>query len=309
MPSGLGKAAGARRAVAKDLSGPRGESKWTGKFAGLTSAQCAFSESVPINDYVTGKVATLAFENAFPAWLWTNAVTRDLFRWCREWNASAGSIVVEVVGMDLYRPSRDALTVQQVMDAGLYTDRPKYLSALAAESFQRYEASANSWNVRDEHMFRAIEYLLMTNDCRVIVFAHNSHCLDYRATDHHARGELSVGQLCRENFDAYIVAQSTFSGTVRAAAEWGGPDREWELERPASSSLSHVLHAVEMKEFVLDLDSELEVRRVFNVPHSSRAIGVVYKQGQEGLSHYFEAVHSLACHAIIHIDHSTALRV
>ena len=221
-----------------------------------------------------------------------------------------GSILVEVVGMDLYRPSRgDGMTLQQVTDAGLYTDRQKYLTALVADSFARFEASSNSWNVRDDHMFRVLEYLFMTNDCQCFVMAHNSHCLDYRATDHNARGELSVGQLCRENFDAYIVAQSTYAGTVRAAAEWGGPDREWELERPASSSLSHVLHAVELKAFVLDLDGELEVRRLFNVPHSSRAIGVVYQKGREGLSHYFEAVHSLACHSIIHIDTTTALRV
>ncbi len=282
-----------------------------------------------MNDYVTGKTHTLQFDNEFPAWMWNNQVMRSFFAWCRDWNELTPGQLVEIVGMDVYKPSADAMTVQQVLDQGSYNDRQKYLTALVGEGYARYQANGSSWNVRDEHMYNVIEYLFLSNaDCQCVVriicpsqlycflltlfqkvFAHNSHVFDYRATDHAERGELSVGQLCRENFDAYIVAQSTYSGTVRAASEWGGPDREWEIETPASNSISYLLHAASLKTFVLDLDSELQVRRLFNVPHSSRAIGVIYKQGQEGVSHYFEAVHSLACHAIIHTDVTTALRV
>merc|ERR1711991_744327 len=114
--------------------------------------------------------------------------------------------------------------------------------------------------------------------------AHNSHVVDYRATSHLERGEQSVGQLVRETLgdSAYIVMQSTFSGTVRAAKEWGLPGQEFEIEKPASSSVSYLLHQCVHKNFVVDF-SQQEVRKLFNVPMTSRAIGVVYKQGNENL--------------------------
>lgn len=158
-------------------------------------------------------------------------------------------------------------------------------------------------------MAKVIDVLLESNrDSLVLVFAHNSHCVDFRATDR--AGEVSLGQLCMERDDwaAYIILQSTFSGKVRASRVWGGADEEFEIEEASSSSLSYTLHQVELKSFVLDLDNELEVRRLFQKPMASRAIGVVYKETQENLCHYFECIHASASHAIIHIDQTTALK-
>lgn len=154
-----------------------------------------------------------------------------------------------------------------------------------------------------------IGYLLEVEpDSRVIVFAHNSHVLDYRATDR-ANVQISVGQIGRERFDAFLIMQSTFSGSVRAARDWGQADEVFEIENAASNSLSFFLHHnVELKSFVFDLDSEIELRRIFQKPMSSRAIGVVYKAEQENLSHYFDCIHASACHALIHIDKTTALQ-
>jgi erythromycin esterase len=157
-------------------------------------------------------------------------------------------------------------------------------------------------------MANVIQVLLESDpSCQVIVFAHNSHVVDFRATDR--ASEVSLGQICMEReLGAYIILQSTFCGKVRAAKEWGAADEEFDLETASSSSLSFLLHSVDLKDFVLDLDSELEVRRLFQKPMASRAIGVVYKESQENLSHYFECIHASASHAIIHIDRTTALK-
>jgi erythromycin esterase-like protein len=186
-------------------------------FVVLEAAHC---DGQRINEYVTGASKELVFaDNEFPAWIWNNVVSRNFFDWCREHNRD--NVHVEVVGMDVYKPNLNTPLPEDVP----FDNRDRYLSALAARSFRDYRAQNNSWNVRgnntggcdlffiflhltDEHMANVIEYLLLSCDCKVIVFAHNSHCLDYRATDHAARGEISVGQLCREKFDAYIVIQS-----------------------------------------------------------------------------------------------------
>ena len=154
---------------------------------------------------------------------------------------------------------------------------------------------------------------------RIVVWAHNSHVLDYRATIHSERGEHSVGQLIREalppaegeNKHTYTIIQSSFSGTVRATKQWGQNSQVFQLKQPASSSLPYVLHDAVIshdapKDFVL-LMSETEVAQAFYQQLPNRAIGVVYKDEDENISHYFDAIHTLACDAIIHIDETKAL--
>src|ERR1019366_10348590 len=60
---------------------------------------------------------------------------------------------------------------------------------------------------------------------KVVVWAHNSHVGDARATSMRARGELNIGQLARERYgdDALLIGFSTNAGHVTAASEWGGP--------------------------------------------------------------------------------------
>jgi erythromycin esterase-like protein len=281
----------------------------------------AFALSVSLNRYVKKETDALTFGKEFPTWMWDNLVTRAFLDWCREQEGS-----IEIVGLDLYQealsrkqleeqwkpqvPGADKI-VEEAMEK--YSNKEIYLNALVIQNAERYKQSQNSWNVRDEHMHQVMQYLMMNGapNSRMIVFAHNSHCCDYRATSHAEQGQISLGQLVKEDIfeAAFIVLQSTFSGQVRAAADWGQESQEWTIEKPASNSLSYFLHQCEKKDFVLDLRNTSEVRKLLNVPMSSRAIGVVYKQGNENLSHYFEAVHSQGCDAIIHFDETTALKI
>ena len=99
-----------------------------------------------------------------------------------------------------------------------------------AERYYRsmFGGRTSSWNLRDEHMAGTIQSLMAHLDgpaAKLVVWAHNSHLGDARATEMSERGELNVGQLVRENFgdESYLIGFSTYGGTVTAARDWDSP--------------------------------------------------------------------------------------
>jgi len=77
----------------------------------------------------------------------------------------------------------------------------------SAERYYRimYYGGAESWNLRDTHMFETLQHILDARgpNSKAVVWAHNSHIGDARYTEMGAeRKELNVGQLCRERFGA-----------------------------------------------------------------------------------------------------------
>jgi protein-L-isoaspartate(D-aspartate) O-methyltransferase len=89
-----------------------------------------------------------------------------------------------------------------------------------AERYYRimYYGSRASWNLRDSHMFETLKTLLHFHgpESKAIVWAHNSHVGDSRATEMASRGEYNIGHLCRQEFGnaAYSIGFGTNSGTV-----------------------------------------------------------------------------------------------
>src|SRR5438105_9377116 len=88
-----------------------------------------------------------------------------------------------------------------------------------------YYGGADSWNLRDTHMFETLGHLLEARgpQSKAVVWAHNSHIGDARHTDMGSvRGELNIGQLCRQRFgdDAALIGFGTHTGTVAAADNW-----------------------------------------------------------------------------------------
>jgi protein-L-isoaspartate(D-aspartate) O-methyltransferase len=166
-----------------------------------------------------------------------------------------------------------------------------------AEAYYRtmYYGSAASWNLRDAHMFDTLLALLEHHgpDARAIVWEHNSHIGDARATDMSARGELNVGELCRERFGpaAWAVGFGTDRGSVAAATHWGGP-MEIQRVRPArADSYERLCHDSTLRAFALHLRDprRRELRDELLAPRLERAIGVVYRPETERASHYFHA--------------------
>ena len=184
-----------------------------------------------------------------------------------------------------------------------------------AEAYYRtmYYGSAASWNLRDEHMFDTLLALLDHHgpDARAIVWEHNSHVGDARATEMSARGELNVGELCRERFgaDAYAVGFGTDHGTVAAATDWGGP-MEIKRVRPArADSYERLCHDSAVRAFALHLRAprRRELRDELLDPRLERAIGVIYRPETERASHYFHATLPVQFDELVWFDETRAV--
>jgi protein-L-isoaspartate(D-aspartate) O-methyltransferase len=172
----------------------------------------------------------------------------------------------------------------------------------SAERYYRtmYYGSRASWNLRDSHMFDTLRTLLQFYgpQSKAIVWAHNSHIGNARATEMSSRGEHNIGELCRAEFGsgAYLVGFGTDHGTVAAASNWDGPV-EFKSVRPAlARSYERLFHAGSEStgkgQFLLPLGPALahELREGLEKPRLERAIGVIYRPETELASHYFQAV-------------------
>ena len=199
-------------------------------------------------------------------------------------------------------------------DEFFYAEQNARLVRDAEEYYQQmYRAEVSSWNLRDRHMAGTLDALVEHLDhqlqrAKVVVWEHNSHVGDARATGMSRRGELNVGQLARQRYgnDCLLVGFTTFDGTVTAATDWGGP-AERKRVRPASfDSHEAFLHESGVKHFWLDT-AQAAVHDALAVPRTERAIGVIYRPQTERASHYFEARLAEQFDAVIHLDHTNAL--
>jgi erythromycin esterase-like protein len=183
-----------------------------------------------------------------------------------------------------------------------------------AEEYYRemYRARVSSWNLRDRHMAATLEALVAHLDrqlgrARVVVWEHNSHVGDARATDMGAAGELNVGQLVRSRWpsDSLLVGFTTHHGRVTAASEWGGRAERKRVRPALARSYEQLFHAVDADLFFLPLGSASS--EVLRGPRLERAIGVIYRPETERASHWFHASLSNQFDAVIHIDRTSAV--
>jgi erythromycin esterase-like protein len=185
-----------------------------------------------------------------------------------------------------------------------------------AEEYYRsmFRSRESSWNLRDSHMVETLDALMAFLDQRVgrskvVVWAHNSHVGDARATEMGERGELNVGQLVRQKHgtDAVLVGFTTRSGTVTAASEWGGP-AERKTVRPAlAQSYEALFHEVGLPRFMLDLRASSAAVEELGRRRLERAIGVIYLPESERASHYFHADLPRQFDHLIHVDETRAV--
>ncbi|SEJ75048.1 protein-L-isoaspartate(D-aspartate) O-methyltransferase [Paraburkholderia diazotrophica] len=186
----------------------------------------------------------------------------------------------------------------------------------SAERYYRmmYRSAADSWNLRDTHMFETLEHLLESRgpDGKAVVWAHNSHIGDAAATEMgRVRDELNVGQLCRERFgDAVaLIGFGTHVGTVAAASDWDGP-MQIKVVRPSRpDSYEHQFHASGQTRCVIDLTGtgRPQLRERLREPRLERFIGVIYRPDTEMHSHYMEATLSEQFDAFVWFDSTHAI--
>jgi erythromycin esterase-like protein/predicted phosphoribosyltransferase len=185
-----------------------------------------------------------------------------------------------------------------------------------AEEYYRtmFRRRDESWNLRDRHMVDTLEelrqFLSRTRpDPRVVVWAHNSHLGDARATEMSERGELNVGQLVREHYgaSAVLVGFTTYTGTVTAASEWDGPVHRKHVRPALAGSYERMFHEVQIPRFLVPLRTDLELASALSASRLERAIGVLYLPETERASHYFHARLSDQFDFVLHFDETRAV--
>ena len=185
-----------------------------------------------------------------------------------------------------------------------------------AEEYYRtmFRGRDESWNLRDRHMVETLEelrrFLSRTQpDPRIVVWAHNSHLGDARATQMSERGELNVGQLVRERHgeSTVLVGFTTYAGTVTAASEWDGPAHRKHVQPALAGSYERLFHDVQIPRVLMPLRTDRELSSALLRPRLERAIGVLYLPESERASHYFQARLSEQFDFVIHFDQTRAV--
>jgi len=185
-----------------------------------------------------------------------------------------------------------------------------------AEEYYRemFRGRVSSWNLRDRHMTESLIALAdqlekQGRPKKIVVWAHNSHVGDARATDMGEQGEWNVGQLVRENFphETVNIGFTTYNGSVTAATNWDEPARLKKVRDGHPDSYERVFQESGRSCFFLDL-SKPAVAKALSTPMLERAIGVIYRPETERVSHYFYADLPRQFNAVIHFDRTRAVK-
>jgi erythromycin esterase len=197
-------------------------------------------------------------------------------------------------------------------EAGFSTEQ-NALIAVNAESYYRAMMSFDneSWNVRDRHMMETLDRLLKFHgaNAKGIVWEHNTHIGDARATDMKRAGMVNIGQLAREQYGinkVYLAGFGTYEGSVIAGEEWGALMQEMEVPQAKEGSIEHILHSENGRDRYLLFNSEDREAR-YDTAISHRAIGVVYDPERERRGNYVPSVMAQRYDAFIFIDQTKAL--
>lgn len=197
-------------------------------------------------------------------------------------------------------------------EAGFNTEQ-NALIAVNAENYYRAMMGFDneSWNVRDTHMMETLDRLLAFHgdDSKGIVWAHNTHIGDARATDMKRAGMVNIGQLAREQYginQVYLVGFGSYEGKVIAGDEWGAPMQVMDVPPAKEDSVERMLRRESTQNRYLLFNTE-DVRQQYEESIRHRAIGVVYNPGRERFGNYVPSVMANRYDAFVHLDKTTAL--
>lgn len=183
-----------------------------------------------------------------------------------------------------------------------------------AEKYYRtmFQGRISSWNLRDKHMAETLDALaahqsrMAGKPAKIVVWEHNSHIGDARATELGYKGEWNVGQLARERYhhNAVLVGFTTYQGTVMAASDWDGPAETKQVLPALPGSYEETFHRTGLPRFLLPLHHSTVLPSTALL---ERAIGVVYVPQTERQSHYFYAHLAQQFDMVLHFDDTQAV--
>ena len=174
----------------------------------------------------------------------------------------------------------------------------------------------DSWNVRDRHMMETLEVLLSRygeKNSKAIVWAHNTHIGDYRATSMKKHGQINIGGLARELLgedQVKLVGFGTYEGEVIASHAWDGDIEIMPVPPAKPGSYDDLLHQAAVKsglaQFWVDLDEEPHSKTLEKI-RGQRAIGVVYHPALERYGNYVPTQLSRRYNAFVFVDRTSPL--
>jgi len=144
----------------------------------------------------------------------------------------------------------------------------------------------------------------------VIVWAHNTHVGDARATDMVDEGMFNIGELARmQHHDkgVVLVGFGSYKGTVTAGRSWGAKMKTVEVPEARKGSWEYLLHraGTENKLLLMDDLTGSDMLMEHHIGH--RAIGVVYNPEYEQYGNYVPTILPLRYDAFIYVDETRAL--
>ncbi len=186
-----------------------------------------------------------------------------------------------------------------------------------AEAYYRamIQAGEDSWNIRDRHMLQTLTELLEYHGegAKAIVWAHNTHIGDYRATDMPENGNINLGGIARENYgedNVALVGFGTHRGEVLAGEFWGAPEQVMTLPAARTNSFEEIFHRFARSERVFRF--HVDLKGPLFLPLSKRldqrAVGVVYSSQHEHKSNYVPTELSNRYDHFVYLDRTSALR-
>lgn len=222
---------------------------------------------------------------------------------------------------DLCRPEVAQLLAQIRKRLPQYnTDHENVFSAeqnalIAVNAEKYYNAmllgGPHTWNIRDEHMSDTLERLLKFHgeNSKAIVWAHNTHVGDARATDMAQEGMFNIGELARVKHNekgVVLVGFGSYEGGVIAGRQWGASLQRMNVPAAKKGSWEYLAHqAGEGNKLFLteDLMDDLFIEN--HIGH--RAIGVVYNPEYESYGNYVPTIIPLRYDAFIFVNQTNAL--
>lgn len=216
--------------------------------------------------------------------------------------------------IDLLKAIRDKIQTYNTDPETVFSTEQNAFIAVNAENYYRtmIGGGPESWNIRDRHMFATLERLMKFHgkEAKAIIWEHNTHIGDARATSMAEDGMINVGELVSETYEKKEVKKvgfGTYKGSVVAGRKWGDIMRVMHVPKAIENSWEALLHeSGNANDLVLNLDL-WKKDPYFSHPFLHRAIGVVYHPEYEQMGNYVPSNMPFRYDSFIHIDESTAL--
>jgi erythromycin esterase-like protein len=190
-------------------------------------------------------------------------------------------------------------------------------NAMVTVNAERYyramiKGGADSWNIRDRHMSDTMERLLKFHgpESKVIVWEHNTHIGDARATDMVNEGMFNIGELARlhhHDKGVMLVGFGSYKGTVMAGKSWSARMQIMQMPEAKKGSWEYLLHSAGKENKLLMMDDFIDNNMLMENHIGHRAIGVVYNPQYEQYGNYVPSILPLRYDAFIYLDETMAL--